>query len=158
MIIAGDGSSRQKVEIELNKLTSDVYFLGRVDPIEIPALLANCDLHITTSEKETRGLTILEAFASGIPVIAPRAGGVIENIIDGENGFLFTPQDEEDFINKLQIIINNPNLCKAMGKKGQKSILRYNWDETTKNLVEIWENKVFSKVNSIEEKTYIKYA
>ena len=48
-----------------------------------PALLANCNLHVTTSEKETRGLTILEALAAGIPVLAPNSGGVIENIHHG---------------------------------------------------------------------------
>ena len=77
LIVAGDGSMREEISEELGALTPHVHLLGRVEPTQIPILLANSDIHITTSEKEARGLTILEAFASGIPVLAPRAGGVV---------------------------------------------------------------------------------
>ena len=142
LIIVGDGSIRSEIAEKLAKVTRNVHFLGRVSPQDIPALLANCDVHVTASEKETRGLTILEAFASGIPVLAPRAGGVVENIIDGENGFLFTPQDEDDFISKLKILVKNPNLRQAMGEKGKKCVSKYSWDETVRNLVEIWQDLI----------------
>lgn len=142
LIIVGDGPIRQEIAKRLGQLTSHVYLLGRVAPEKIPALLANCDLHVTTSEKETRGLTILEAFASGIPVLAPNAGGVVENIIDGENGFLFTPQNHQDFIEKLNILVTNPQLRREMGQKGSKCVSKYSWDETVGNLVRIWEEEI----------------
>lgn len=142
LIIVGDGSIRSEIADKLAKVTPHVHFLGRVSPQDIPALLANCDVHVTASEKETRGLTILEAFASGIPVLAPRAGGVVENIIDGENGFLFTPQDENDFISKLKTLVKKPNLRQEMGARGKECVGKYSWDKTVRNLVEIWQDLI----------------
>jgi glycosyltransferase involved in cell wall biosynthesis len=139
-LIAGDGPSRDEIAETFAKFTPHIHLLSRVPPEDIPALLANSDIHITTSEKEARGLTILEAFGSGIPVLAPRSGGVIENIKDGWNGFLYTPQDREDFTQKLKHLIESPELRQEMGFRGRQCVEQYSWDVTVKNLVEIWEN------------------
>ena len=102
IILAGDGCKREEIIDRLGKITPNLHLLGRIPPENIPALLVNCDLHVTTSEKETRGLTILEAFAAGIPVLAPNSGGVVENIDHGQNGFLYAPGDRLDFTDKFQ--------------------------------------------------------
>ncbi|MGB6169269.1 MAG: glycosyltransferase family 4 protein, partial [Geitlerinemataceae cyanobacterium] len=141
-LIAGDGPSRGEIAEHLGNFTSHLHILGRVPPEDIPALLANSDIHVTTSEKEARGLTILEAFGAGIPVIAPRSGGVMENIQDGWNGFLYTPQDREDFTRKLKQLVENPDLRQEMGLRGQQCMEEYSWDTTVKNLVEIWERQI----------------
>jgi glycosyltransferase involved in cell wall biosynthesis len=145
VLIVGDGPMRSQIEQELSLLIPSVQLLGRVAPSDVPALLANSDVHVTASEKETRGLTVLEAFAAGIPVIAPRAGGVVENIQDGENGWLYTPQDSEDFAQKLKLLIENGDLRKKMGLKGLRCVADYSWDETVKNLVGIWEAQITLK-------------
>ena len=95
IIIAGDGTLKQEIEHTLKQLTPDVYLLGRIPPQVIPYLLTNGDIFISNSQKETRGLTIIEAAAAGIPAIAPRAGGVIDTIQDGETGFLYQPPHPE---------------------------------------------------------------
>ncbi|WP_416676137.1 glycosyltransferase [Egbenema bharatensis] len=145
LLIAGDGELRDEIEQRLSQFVPQVHLLGRVPPDEVPALLANSDVHVTTSEKETRGLTVLEAFASGIPVIAPRAGGVVENIRDGWNGFLFTPKDQRDFVTKLQTLIQNPEQRQMMGKNGRECIADYSWDTAVKNLINIWEAQIAEK-------------
>jgi glycosyltransferase involved in cell wall biosynthesis len=147
IIIAGDGPMRDEILTRLGKLGYAVHFLGRIAPDQVPGLLANCDIHVTTSEKETRGLTVLEAFAAGIPVLAPRKGGVMENIQDGENGFLYNAGDQADFLKKIKNLIQDKSLRRMMGEKARKSVLNYSWDYTVKNLVEIWENQIeFKKV------------
>ncbi|CAD5915451.1 glycosyltransferase [Planktothrix agardhii] len=141
-IIIGDGQMQDEIIEGLTKFTRHVYFLGRVAYDQVPAVYANSDIHITTSERESRGLTVLEAFASGIPVLAPRAGGLVENVQDGENGFLYTPQDPEDFTHKLKQLIDDPILRKTLGNQGMKSVGNYSWDVVIKNLVDIWEQKI----------------
>ncbi len=145
VLIAGDGPMRSQIEQELTELIPSVQLLGRVAPSDVPALLANSDIHVTASEKETRGLTVLEAFATGIPVIAPNSGGVVENIKDGENGFLYTPQDGEDFAQKLKQLIENSPLRKQMGLEGLRCVADYSWDQTVKNLVKVWEAQITDK-------------
>ncbi|NEO50950.1 MAG: glycosyltransferase family 4 protein [Moorea sp. SIO4A3] len=147
LIIVGDGPMRDEIATRLSKLTPNSYFLGRVPPENVPALLVNSDIHITASEKETRGLTILEAFAAGIPVLAPEAGGVVENIQDGLNGFLFTPQNQEDFSDKLKVLIENPTLRQEMGRNGRECVSQYGWDERVQNLIGIWENQIAKKTH-----------
>ena len=148
IIIAGDGCKRQEIEDKLSKLTPNSHLLGRVSPEDVPALLANCDLHVTNSEKETRGLTVLEAFAAGIPVIAPNSGGVIENIQDGVNGFLYTPGDRSDFIQKLTILVEDSSLRQAMGDRARSSIQAYSWQQAISNLVNVWQEVIDAQVTA----------
>ncbi len=144
ILVAGDGPMLQEIKEKLRELNLNFYLLGRVAPEKMPALFANSDIHATNSEKENRGLTVIEAFASAIPVIAPRAGGVVENIEDGVNGFLYVPQDIEDFSQKLKLLIENNNLREEMGRKGLECVGKYNWEESVSNLVAIWEEQVRS--------------
>ncbi|MGB3402619.1 MAG: glycosyltransferase [Microcoleaceae cyanobacterium] len=146
-MIAGDGPIADQINQQFKQFTPHIHLLGRVTPENVPALLANCDLHITTSEKETRGLTVLEAFAAGIPVLAPAAGGVMENIKPGYNGLLYQPQNAIDFIQKLQQLIENPSLRQEMGKNGHQDLKEFSWDNTVKNLINIWENQIKSREN-----------
>jgi glycosyltransferase involved in cell wall biosynthesis len=140
ILIAGDGEMATEIADRLHNLT--VHFLGRIPPEDVPALLVNSDIHVTTSEKETRGLTILEAFAANIPAIAPRAGGVTDSIQDGGNGFLFVPGNAQDFAEKLHRLIQNPNLRREMGAKGRASVNHYGWDEMVGNLLQVWEEAI----------------
>jgi glycosyltransferase involved in cell wall biosynthesis len=133
------------IAAKLSKLDIEVHLLGRVPPEEVPLLLANSDVHVTASTKETRGLTILEAFAAGIPVLAPNAGGVTENIRDGWNGFLFEPDDRRDFGQKLLQLVQNSDLRQEMGRNAKSCVAQYSWDNTVKNLVEIWTELIANK-------------
>lgn len=144
-LVAGDGPIRDEIADRVGKFTPHIHLLGRISPEEIPALLANSDIHITTSEKETRGLTVLEAFGSGLPVLAPNSGGVVENIENGKNGFIYTPQDTEDFTQKLKQLVENSDLRQAMGANGRQQVEQYSWDTTVHNLVEIWQQQILDR-------------
>jgi glycosyltransferase involved in cell wall biosynthesis len=143
ILIAGDGEMATEIANRLSHLTA--HFLGRIPPEAVPELLVNSDIHVTASEKETRGLTILEAFAAGIPAIAPRAGGVTDSIQDGSNGFLFTPGDTADFAAKLDRLITDPDLRQTLGAKGKASVERCDWDTMVQNLLGVWQNAVASR-------------
>ena len=138
IIIAGDGNLKSKIEQDLRQIISDIYLIGRIEPRGIPELLVNGDIFITNSEKETRGLTVIEAAAAGIPTIAPKAGGVIDTIKDGETGFLYAPQNSEDFLSKLTLLISDRDLRQSMEYKAKQQAEQYSWEKTVNNLVEIW--------------------
>lgn len=145
LIVVGDGPMRDEIASELKPLLPHIYFLGRVSPERVPAILANSDIYVTTSEKENRALTIIEALASGLPILAPRAGGIPQDIQDGWNGFLYEPQNIEDFGNKLNFLLENPSLREEMGAKGRSYIEKYSWDITVKNLIRLWEEQIAQK-------------
>ena len=145
LIVVGDGPIRDEIANRLNQLNITAHILGRVAPEDVPMLLANSDLHVTTSTKETRGLTILESFAAGTPVLAPNAGGVVENIEDSWNGMLFEPDNLQDFEQKLSTLVQNHDLRQEMGRNARSCVGLYSWDETVKNLVEIWTDLIVKK-------------
>lgn len=142
IIIAGDGALKDEIEASLKQLTPNVHLLGRNVPKTVPMLLTNSDIFITNSEKETRGLTVIEAAAAGIPAIAPRAGGVIDTIKDGETGFLYQPQNQADFLDKLNLLISNINLRQSMGIKAKELAQQWTWEQTINNLVKIWSDEI----------------
>jgi glycosyltransferase involved in cell wall biosynthesis len=83
--------------------------------------------------------------ASGIPVIAPQAGGVTENIRNGWNGYLFAPNDAADFWHKLEDLVNHAEKREEMGRNGLDSMMDYGWDATVQNLVEVWQELIVQK-------------
>jgi glycosyltransferase involved in cell wall biosynthesis len=141
-IVVGDGDLHQRIKKELSHLTPHTYLLGRVKAKLIPQLLINSDIFVTNSEKETRGLAVIEACAAGIPVIAPCSGGIIDTVVDGENGFLYQPQQKEEFIDKLTLLISDSNFCQTMGAKAKLKIQQLSWQKTTNNLINIWQQQI----------------
>ncbi|MGB3531964.1 MAG: glycosyltransferase [Microcoleaceae cyanobacterium] len=146
LIIVGDGSMGTEIAQKLSQFTPYVYLLGRVSPSKIPALLINSDIYITTSEKENRAVTLIEAFAAALPVLAPRAGGLVQDIQDGKNGYLFEPQNQEDFIQKLKQLVENDSLRKEMGSEARKYISQYTWEYTVNNLQQEWQRQIQKKM------------
>ena len=142
-LIVGDGELKTKIAQTMAQYVPHFHLFGRIEPEVVPQLLFNSDLHVTTSEKETRGLTILEAFTAGIPVLAPDSEGVTENIESGTNGYLYQPGNQSDFIAKLKQLVTDHDLRKQMGQKGQAAIAdRYTWQKAIANLLEVWQQQI----------------
>jgi N-acetyl-alpha-D-glucosaminyl L-malate synthase BshA len=88
LVMVGDGPDRVEAEEEARTLgvADSVFFLGRLDAVA--PLLAGADLFLLPSQNESFGLSALEALASGTPVIASKAGGLLEVVRDGDTGVL----------------------------------------------------------------------
>jgi N-acetyl-alpha-D-glucosaminyl L-malate synthase BshA len=88
LVMVGDGPDRVLAEAEAQRLgvQEDVQFLGKIDAVA--PLLAGADLFLLPSDRESFGLSALEALASGVPVIGTEAGGLPEVVRHGETGVL----------------------------------------------------------------------
>lgn len=111
-----DDEFLQKLSRELG-LASSVEWHTDVDHKDIPALLAVADIFVLASRSEAFGIVLLEAGASGLPVIATRVGGVPELIRDGYNGLLVDPVDPDALANAIIWAVNNRDLALDMSRK-----------------------------------------
>jgi glycosyltransferase involved in cell wall biosynthesis len=120
--IAGDGlllESTSQTAMKLG-LGDAVQFVGRVPKLE--DLYTGLDLVVSTSEREGFGLVLAGAMAAGLPVVAPKVGGVPELVVDGETGFLVRPDDRDAFAQRIIELANDPALRARMGAVGRERI------------------------------------
>lgn len=111
LILIGDGPERRMAEDMCRSMGAclDIFFLGKQDSVE--ELLSIADLFILPSEKESFGLSALEAMACSVPVISSNAGGLPEVNIDGETGFTCNIGDTDAMTEKaLYILKDESNL------------------------------------------------
>jgi len=88
---------------------------------------------------EQFGIVAIEAMSLGLPVIAARVGGLPEVVDHGVTGLLFEPGNAEDLEEKIQLLWENPELCKQMGKQGREKVIRqYTQDTYYNKLMEVY--------------------
>ncbi|WP_144512361.1 glycosyltransferase family 4 protein [Bacillus sp. FJAT-22090] len=116
MIFAGDGSLKQRSAqfVQEKNLSHKVTFLGNHS--NISELLNEADIFVLTSSWEGLPLSILEAMAHGLPIIASNVGGVKEAVRDWKNGFLI----HENLSEQLSILIEDALLREKMGEKSRE--------------------------------------
>ncbi len=125
MVIIGDGPERATLEqlaAELG-LTAAVHFLG--NRRDVSELLSAIDVFVLTSKMEANPVSILEAMASGKPVVAPRVGSIAESVADGHTGFLTEPGNEEAVTERLVQLLGNPTLAMQMGQGGRAAVVAH---------------------------------
>jgi glycosyltransferase involved in cell wall biosynthesis len=106
--MVGDGPDRLSAEEEARTLglENDVLFLGRIDAVA--PLLASADLFLLPSDRESFGLSALEALACGVPALAYNVGGIREVIRDGETGRMHDVGDIDAMANSATEILGDP--------------------------------------------------
>jgi sugar transferase (PEP-CTERM/EpsH1 system associated) len=122
LVIAGDGPLRESLAARAAERGIDdrVRFLGHRPDVE--SVLRAADVFVLSSESEGLSNTILEAMASGLPVVATRVGGADEMVLDGETGVLLPPRSPRELADALESVLNNPARSTAMGAAGRARI------------------------------------
>ncbi len=120
--IAGDGVTRPQLE-SLSRslgLGDSIRFLGERN--DIPSLLAKASMFVLPSLTEGISLTLLEAMARGLPVVATRIGGNPEVVLDGRTGFLVPARNPEALASAMVRLHQHPTLAKHMGWLGRQRV------------------------------------
>lgn len=150
--IAGSGIPKADLirYIDIGK-RKNVNFLGQIENEKIQKLINRSFIIIYPSLLfETFGLTIIEAFSNGIPVIASNHGSMAELVHNGKTGILFEPGNSLDLANKIKWAYENPERIYEMGKNAHEDYLKkYTEEISYQNLLNIY-NSV-SKKNGIEK-------
>ena len=119
--IAGDGELRNQLEAEIQHRTlSNVTLRGFVE--DVPEFLSNLDIYFQPSYHEGLCITVLEAMATGLPVVGSNVGGIRQNIKHTHNGFIHGPRDVDEFSESIQKLANNQRLRSEFGARSAQIV------------------------------------
>lgn len=137
--IVGDGEDRKKLEETANlfKLTN-VYFEGKKYDNELRSFYKKADVFAISSDQEGFPLVILEAMASGLPIVGSNVTGIRE--IVKETGVLVSEPYDKGFSKEFSYLYKNFTLLEELSKKSLKKSLDFSWEKITKRVEKIYEN------------------
>ncbi len=125
LTIVGDGPARPDLE-RLFANTSTV-FTGYLRGQDLACAYAAADLFVFPAANETLGNVVLEAMASGLPVVAARSGGVLDHVIDGETGLLFESESQDALITAVGQFVANERYAQKLGATGRAWVQDRSW-------------------------------
>lgn len=124
LLIVGDGNQRSRLEEFVNsaKLNQSVIFTGL--RFDAPRLLKAMNLFVLSSLSEGMPLTILEAMAARLPVVATAVGALPEMVEEGRTGFLVPAGDVAAMTDRMERFVADPQLAKSFGEEGRRKVER----------------------------------
>ena len=117
-VVVGEGELRSELEELARPLGDRFEFLG--ERVDVPDLLASFDVFAFPSLYEGLCLAVIEAQASGVPVVATPVGGIPENVVDGETGLLVPPRDSAALAAAISRLLEDPD---GFAERAQRRVL-----------------------------------
>ncbi len=142
LMMVGEGPEKRKAlrYVSENKLKDKVLFLGNSN--EIDKILCYSDLFLLPSEKESFGLSALEAMAHGVPIISSNAGGIPEVNLNGKTGFISDIGDTDSMINNAMSLLGDPQKHKLFKKQAQLQAKKFNLESVVNSYERIYNDAV----------------
>jgi glycosyltransferase involved in cell wall biosynthesis len=148
LAIVGDGPARSQLQKQF--AGTPTVFTGYLRGAELATAFASGDIFAFTGAEETFGNVVAEAMASGLAVVAPHSGGVVDLVEDGVTGLLYTPEGHAKFLACVAGLAQDLERAKRMGQAGQKKARLYAWETTLDQLVAFYESVVINaSVNTV---------
>lgn len=122
LVVAGDGRQRAILEALTRRLglQSSVNFKGMVSREELVQLFAESDIAVSSSYQEFFPVSLIEAQAMGLPIVATKTLGSLATVTDGENGLLVNPGNSNELARGIILLLDHPKGARAMGMRGQE--------------------------------------
>jgi len=152
LAIVGDGPARGYLQsVFANTPTT---FLGALHGQDLAQAYASADYFVSPSSCETFGNVVLEAMASGLPVIAANTGGQTEFCVHGKNALLFDANNHGDLVARVQEIMGRVSFARGLAQAGRATALARNWDGVLDGLVESYETVLAQSAYEYRSYTY----
>ncbi|MBO0867449.1 MAG: glycosyltransferase family 1 protein [Micromonosporaceae bacterium] len=131
LVLVGSGPALES----LRKQLPQALFLGARTGRQLARIYASLDIFVHSGPFETFGQTIQEASASGLPVVAPAAGGPLDLVQDGVTGYLVEPNNGPALTDAVGALVADPALRAKMGEQGRQLVLGRSWEAVCDELI-----------------------
>jgi glycosyltransferase involved in cell wall biosynthesis len=136
--IIGDGPEKTRLQQLAQKLNlgDRVHFLGVITHDHLPEVLSLADIFVQPSiGEEAFGISVVEAMACNLPILASRKGGMVEIVVDRQTGLCLPPGDVFAWKEAIASLLNQPQILKAMGMAGRKRVeAEFTWAANARKL------------------------
>jgi phosphatidylinositol alpha-1,6-mannosyltransferase len=141
--VVGGGKGREGLKRLAHDLgvADAVRFVGPVSDADLPAVYNAASVYLGASRRadgkrvEGFGLALVEACASGLPVIAGRSGGLAESVAEGETGLIVDPDDVGAVVTALRRVLTDDLFARRLGQAARRAVeTSYNWDRVIRDL------------------------
>jgi glycosyltransferase involved in cell wall biosynthesis len=132
LAIVGEGPARRGLEKEFQG--TNTVFAGLLEGESLASAYASADLFLFPSTTETLGIAMIEALASGLPVVTARSGAAHEVVSEGENGFLFKPGSDREIVAAVRCILEDGALRGALSRRARAAAEKRRWEASTATL------------------------
>lgn len=127
VLVVGDGIQREELETfcRENHLSDIVKWTGRVAYERIGNYFRNSDVFVFPTLEDTWGVVTLEAMLLGKPILCSNGAGTSELVVNGENGYVFSPDNSDKLADLMQQFIDSPELIPVMGERSKQIMSQY---------------------------------
>ena len=143
-IISGKGQSDEMHKLiayaEKLGVRNNILFTGYYPDKKLPKLYQAADVFAFSTFYEHHPFAVLEALATGLPVVTTTVGGIPETIENGKNGFLVEPFNPKAFSEKILYLLEHPAVAAEMGAQARKTLVeQYDWRIVVKDAVKVYD-------------------
>jgi glycosyltransferase involved in cell wall biosynthesis len=144
LTLVGSGSLESALREQVRELQlRHVTFAGRVPQQEIHRFYADADIYVQTPSIDNMPASVIEAFASGLPVVATRVGGVPAILEDGVHGLLAPDDDADAIAARILTMLDDPESARRMATAARASCRDYDWSVLREQWVEVYRSQAY---------------
>ena len=147
LAIVGDGPARD--DLERHFAGTPTRFMGYLQGETLWSAFASADIFTFPSAMETFGLVLIEAMASGLPVVTSRVGGVDDMVRPGVNGYVFNVGDVRGMIDGVRAVMSGPRKRQIMGRNARLFAETQSWPVMMDELIACYEDLITGRMPSI---------
>lgn len=140
LTLIGEGELKNEIQEKVQEkgLKKNVHFTGNVSNVE--DYLANADIYVMSSDYEGLPLSVIEGMAAGLAIVSTRAGGVVDLVQNGKNGFLTNVGDKDQLVHAVSVLLKDKTLLKQMQEASIKLASEYSVENMVKEYQKLYED------------------
>lgn len=142
LTIAGYGGEESRLRRLAASLGSEgIRFVGRVSPEDMPGLYGEADVFLNSSEVDNQPVSILEAFASGLPVVSTSTGDIANMARDGETGLIVPQGDPAAMAKAVATLLDNPERALVIARRARQEVEKYSWSQVRDEWAKVYSGR-----------------